>query len=407
MLKIPIHTHPFVVGVYQPMKRVAVDTIGPLPIDESGYQYIIVLICCFSRYTVLFPAVDAKAVSAARALLWWMAYFGTMNQILSDMGTQYVNQILDELVKFTGVNKLDTMPGIHEENGIVERRNKEVMRHLTAIVNHRKIKSKWSDNLPLVQRIINSEPMDGLNASPAQIIFGNAVDLDRGIFLDKHPDTGEDLSKPDKIKNLSEWMAKMLQSQADVIKVAEETQSKIHKEYFERFPSIRTEFQIGSYVLVNYGDNRPPSKLHTKWHGPYRVIKQDELNKNRYTVQNLVTGKLEDFPNGQMKPYIVSEHHQTPDVVAMYDEDYEIVEKVVSHEPKRLHGTPKSKIFFFIRYKGDDNTKPPTKVSYANLRDNEALHEYLTKIKAVSLIPAKYKWGREGPPSNTSEANAS
>ena len=137
------------------------------------------------------------------------------------------------------------------------------------------------------------------------------------------------------------------------------------------------------------------------------MIKQDELNKSRYTVQNLVTGKLEDFPNGQMKPYIVSDHHITPDVVAMYDEDYEIVEKVVSHEPKRLHGTPKSKIFFFIRYKGDDNTKPPTKVSYANLRDNEALHEYLTKIKAVSLIPAKYKWGREGPPSNTSEANAS
>jgi len=70
MLKIPIHTHPFVVGTYTPMKRVAVDTIGPLPTDDMGCSYIIVMIDCFSRYTKLVPAKDATALSAAKALLW-------------------------------------------------------------------------------------------------------------------------------------------------------------------------------------------------------------------------------------------------------------------------------------------------------------------------------------------------
>jgi len=34
-IKIPIHTHPFVLGTFQPMERIAVDTIGPLPIDAA------------------------------------------------------------------------------------------------------------------------------------------------------------------------------------------------------------------------------------------------------------------------------------------------------------------------------------------------------------------------------------
>jgi len=80
------------------------------------------------------------------------------------------------------------------------------------------------------------------------------------------------------------------------------------------------------------------------------------------------------------------------------DEEYELVEKIISHSPKKSHGTPKGKIFFHVTYKGDPANKPPTKVSYENLRDNAVLHDYLTAIRAVSLIPAKYKWGREGPP---------
>jgi hypothetical protein len=44
-------------------------------------------------------------------------------------------------------------------------------------------------------------------------------------------------------------MARMLRSQADVIKIAKETQAKHQAEYFERFPITRTEFPEGSYVL--------------------------------------------------------------------------------------------------------------------------------------------------------------
>jgi hypothetical protein len=397
-IKTPIHTHPFVIGTYRIMERVAVDTIGPLPIDTAGNQYIITMIDCFSRYTLLVAAPDATARSAAKALLAWVSLFGVMAQLLSDMGTQYVNSTIDEMTELMGVEKLDTMPGIHEENSIVERRNSEAVRHLRAIVNHRKLKQSWSDVLPLAQRILNAEVMSSIGVSPAQILFGNSIDLDRGIFLSHDLKSGEELTNEKHITRYSEWMARMLKAQATIVDIAQQTQSKAHAEYFERFSKERTEFPVGSLVLVDYGDNRPTSKLHTYNRGPYRVVRNDELNKNRYTVQHLVTGKLEDFPNGHLKHYIWDEQCESPDIIAMQDEEYEIVEKIISHTPPKLHGVPKGKIFFNIKYVGEPTSKLPTKVPYENLRDNEILHDYLTKIKAVSLIPAKYKWGRDGPP---------
>jgi len=395
MIKTPIHTHPFVLGTFSVSARIAIDTIGPLPEDENNYKYIICMVDCFSRYVLLYAAKDLTAISAAKALLQWLALFGTPQQLLSDMGSQYITQIIDELLKYVGTEKLDTMPGIHEENSIVERRNKEVVRHIRAIVNHKKIKNKWSDILPLVQRIINSEVIQSIGVSPAQIMFGNAIDLDRGIILDP-----EQVDDTNKAIHLSAWMARMLRAQADVIKIAQETQAKHHVEYFERFPTARTEFLEGSYVLKRPMDgDRPESKLHTYWKGPYKVVKADPTNPNRITVQNLVTNKLEDFANKQLKPYITDEQFESPEEVALMDNDLEIVDKVVSHSPKKLHKTPKARLRFKVLYVGDEQKGiAPTTLTYEDLRHNEALHDYLRKNKAVSLIPARYKWGRDGPP---------
>ena len=398
-LKPVIHTHPFTLGTYQPMERVAIDTMGPLEADETGNRYIIVIIDCFSRYCLLIPSPDATAKSAAKALLQHVGMFGVMNQLLSDMGTQYVNQIIDEMMFYMGVEKLDTLPGIHEENGIVESRNREVLRHLKAMIFHRKLKSDWSTVLPLVQRILNSERMEGLSVSPSQILFGNSITLDRGIFLPFLPPTTESTPDSVKVKRLSDWMANMLKQQAQIIALAQETQSESQRIHFQKYSSeTPTEFPLHSYVLVRHTDESRPSKLNETWRGPYKVVSRDEVNLNRYTVQNLVTEKLYDFPNKLLKFFIPDDAGLSPLEVAMTDEGYEIVEDIVSHSPKKLKpNVSRNKMTFGVKYLGDKEIK---QTPYSLLKDNEVLHQYLAKNKLKFLIPSKYTWGRNGPPTD-------
>jgi transposase InsO family protein len=138
------------------MERVNIDTIGPLPADRHGNKYIIVIIDCFSRWIRLVPCTDATAETAARnALFPWLCDFGSPDVILSDNGSQFVNQLWKSVSDLVGTTLRNTTPHSKEENSIVERANKEVMRHLRNILFDRNIEIEdWGMYVPLVQRIL-------------------------------------------------------------------------------------------------------------------------------------------------------------------------------------------------------------------------------------------------------------
>jgi len=113
--------------------------------------------------------------------------FGEPSQILTDNGTQFKNEILKELFALIGIENVLVLAYSKEENAIVERNNREVLRHLRAFVYDLNLATKKNiqEMLPSVQRIINANTKAPNQSSPAQILFGNAIVLERGLFLPK------------------------------------------------------------------------------------------------------------------------------------------------------------------------------------------------------------------------------
>jgi hypothetical protein len=68
----------------------------------------------------------------------------------------FVNEIIEHLLRNIGSEHIRIHPYSYEDNGIVERLNKEANRHVRAIAFGKKNKTKWDKYLPLVQRTINS-----------------------------------------------------------------------------------------------------------------------------------------------------------------------------------------------------------------------------------------------------------
>ena len=52
--------------------------------------------------------------------------------------------------------------------------------------------------------------------------------------------------------SLSEWTAKMLKAQADIIRIAQQHQEEHDVHHISMHTAERTEFPINSYVLVQY-----------------------------------------------------------------------------------------------------------------------------------------------------------
>ena len=69
-----------------------------------------------------------------------------------------------------------------EENAIVERMNKEINRHLRALTYDNTSLENYSQSLPFVQRILNSNHSDRLKISASQLLFGNVLNSDRCTF---------------------------------------------------------------------------------------------------------------------------------------------------------------------------------------------------------------------------------
>ncbi len=110
-----------------------IDTIGPVARDSADNCYILVVIDCFTRFVELYPVSDTSALPCARALLSHVCRYGTPMTIRSDRGTQFVNGIIKELLSLLKVEHEVSLAYSKEHNAIVERANREVMRHLTAV----------------------------------------------------------------------------------------------------------------------------------------------------------------------------------------------------------------------------------------------------------------------------------
>jgi transposase InsO family protein len=155
-VRVAVQATRFTLASYAPMTKISMDTIGPMEPDEKGNTYIITLIDNFSRYLGLYPARDVSAKAAADALFDHSCRFGYPSQLVTDSGSQYCNQLFTELARLAGFDHLKGTPYSKEENGIVERANKEINRFLRNLIFDRDIQKEWSEYIPLIMKLHNA-----------------------------------------------------------------------------------------------------------------------------------------------------------------------------------------------------------------------------------------------------------
>ena len=373
MLKAPIHAHGFTTSTYTPMECLNIDFIGPFPDDG----YILVIICTFTRWVELYHTTDATALSAAERLLEHFGRYGAPRQIRSDNGPHFIAEVIREFLALVGVEHCLTLAYSKEENAIVERVNKEINRHLRAMTFDNLSLKNYKKSLPFVQRILNSNYSDRLKISASQLLFGNMLNLDTGIFLP----VSERMTL---LKPLSKVMSDLLSIQSNLLKVAAKELLRTDQLHLQQKDKLeRREFLPNSYVLVHYRTGLPPTRLHTHWRGPMKVISGV---KSRYTLLDLITGKEKDFHVSDMKPFVFDSAVTDPLDVARRDHMEFFIEKILDH---RGNIKKRTELEFLVKWLGysesEDSWEP-----YANLRDSDQLHTYLRSKKLLKLIPSKF-----------------
>ena len=107
-------------------------------------------------------------------------------ELVTDQGTQFVNETLTEYLNVAGLLKIETIPYSKEENSIVERANKEVNRHLRNVIFDTRVIDNWIDYITIIESLFNSTVKAPKGVSPNLIIIGKVKLPEEGILANFH-----------------------------------------------------------------------------------------------------------------------------------------------------------------------------------------------------------------------------
>ena len=261
----------FVISTLKPMQRIAMDTIGPFP-EVTTFKFIIVLIDTFTRYVELFPSQTVSATSAVNALWRHICRFCTPIEIMTDRGTQFMNQTLTHLTTISGIRHHLSIPYSKEENGIVERANKEVNRHIRNILADTECIHEWPQMLCMIEKVLNSSIKQPLGVSPNTILFGAAIPTEHTLLaeIDNPPPSNTPRSIRDYVDTLMARQGRIIE--AAILSQKKENSLNLQRRYanYPRAPILKRRRSLhgATEVLVNTmraSTTTTPRTAATRW----------------------------------------------------------------------------------------------------------------------------------------------
>jgi hypothetical protein len=247
-----------------------------------------------------------------------------------------------------------------EENGRIERANREILRHLRAFVMHSKVVDDWVAKLPFVQRIMNASVHSLTGFSPAALLFGTAVNLNR-LILPEDP-VGSGGQQQSALPTLgldsshsfySSWLDQRNKLQQEVLTASAELQSSALQAHLaEVSPESVTTFAVGDWVLVLpvynplTGRRVAGDKLCSFWSGPFRVVSHEG---NAYTLHDTVQDRDIVRHVTELKLFRFDPARTNPESVALIDRREFRIETILDHRGDLKY---KTSLEFLVRWTG-------------------------------------------------------
>ena len=266
-----------------------------------------------------------------------------------------------------------------QANGIVERDNQEIMKHLRALVFDFRVNEEWSLYVPLVQRILNASTHSAIGIAPAQLLFGDRVQLNRGLLVPFDTNELQEVLAP-QFSTSHAYVEKLVRVQERLIKRSKEFQESVIAKRLAGSPEEPLTFVVGDYVLLSY-PTRPPTKLTPRWRGPFIVV---DVDGNTYSIQDLCSKGIQQVDVSRLKFFGSALTAAEIQELASRDMNEHVVEMIIDHSYSGAISTlagkqkraKKTDFDFKVRWLGF-GPEYDSWIPYQEARDLEALDDYL------------------------------
>lgn len=245
-------------------EKVQIDLVGPLPITESGNQYMLTWQDNLSKYSGAIPLlkIDSPHIAAALAENL-ICVFGCPETIQTDQGSQFMSNIMENIAKIFKIRQFRSSAYHPQSLGSLERSHHTFVEYLR---NYGE-RSNWDQWLPFAIFSFNTAVHESTGVTPHEMVFGKKVRFPSEFADEKVPMTY--------IQLVDELLNKIVETESLATARLEAAKRRCKKYYDRKINEKQFEPDQYVYVLVDLRSD----KFDDHYVGPFKITRViDDLN---------------------------------------------------------------------------------------------------------------------------------
>ncbi|CAC5369235.1 unnamed protein product [Mytilus coruscus] len=247
--RVPLTSMP----IMDTFSKLHIDMIGPFKKTNQCFQYVLIVVDSFSKWTEAFPTYTETSKEIAQLLYKEVfSRFGAPHSICSDRGRAFVGRLIGAVAAVFNVKQHFTSSYHPQTNSVAERTNKTIIQSIRTLIDDNQ--SDWPDLLPGVLMAFRMSPSATSEFSPFYLLFGKEMNIPMDVSLIPAENLNKDLSSH-------------VQGILDNLKIAKEIATENIKRNLEIRQKQHYDKKNG---ITNISDRRQSPAALTK--GTYRPL---------------------------------------------------------------------------------------------------------------------------------------
>ena len=262
-------------------ERGSCDLVGPIsPPSERGHCYIFTYIDHALRYLEIICSNSITSEAVAEAMVGIFSRIGVPEEILSDMGTQFMSDVMKAVSRLLSVKQMATTPYHPICNGLCEWFDGTLKTTLKKLCAEQP--KQWDRYINPLLFAYREIPQESTGFSPFKLMYGRTV---RGpMHILKEVWTNE--QQEPVVKSSYQYVVELRDRIETTLEIARQGLEKIQ---LEVNTTVTRKLNVGDRVLILLPTDG--NKLLMQWKGPYVV--KEKLGQNDYKIE--VKGKIKTY----------------------------------------------------------------------------------------------------------------
>ena len=165
-----------------PMQRIHIHIVAPLPRSRRGNRYIFTVQCSFTKGAEVFAMSNQRATTSAKVLVRnWICRFGVPESIYSHEGHIFGSKIFSEICQLLSINKTRTTTYHPEGNDLVKNLHKALRSMLKAIVEDNP--ATWDEHLDFCVMAYRTSVDSSTGHNQFELMFGREMRIPLDVMV--------------------------------------------------------------------------------------------------------------------------------------------------------------------------------------------------------------------------------